>query len=78
MVLTMDKHPDSLPKAEGIIGDKGTSDLSHPSSLPLPQNMVLKAIGVHCPWCLHYHLGWTAQMDPDIPDEVEGIEKKCI
>ena len=74
----MNKHPNGLLEAKGIIGDEGTSDLSHPSSLPLPQTVVLKVIGVHCPWHLQCHLSWTAQMDPDIPDEAEGIEKKCI
>ena len=61
-----------------IIGDEGTSNLSHPSSLPLPQIMVLKVIGVHCPWHLQCHPGQTAQMDPDVPDKAGGIEKKCI
>ena len=78
MVLTMNEHPNGLLEAEGIIGDKGTSDLGHPSSLPLPQTVVSKVIGVHCPQHLQYHLGQTAQMDPDIPDEAEGIKKKCV
>ena len=78
MVLMMNEHLDSLVEAEGIIGDEGTSNISHPSSLPLPQTVVLKAIGVHCPWCLQCHLGQTAPMDLDVPDEAEGIEKKCI
>ena len=77
-VLMMNEHPDGLLEAEGIIGDEGTSDLSHPSSLSLPQTMVSRAIGVHCPWHLQCHLSQTAQMDPDVADEVEGIEKKCI
>ena len=74
-VLMMNKHPDGLLEANGIIGDKGTSDLGHPGSLPLPQTVVSKALGVHCPWHLQCHLGRTAQMDPD---EAEGIEKKCL
>ena len=78
MVLMMNEHPDGLLEAKGIIGDKGTSDLSHPSSLPLPQTVVLKVIGVHCPWHLQCHLSWTTQMNPDVPDEAEGIEKKCM
>ena len=69
MVLTMNEHPNDLLEAEGIIGDEGTSNLSHPCSLPLPQTVVLK---------LQCHLSWTAQMDPDIPDGAEGIEKKCV
>ena len=78
MVLTMNEHPDDLPKAEGIIGDEGTSNLSHPGSLPLPQTMVLKVIGVHCPWHLQSHPSWTVQMDPDVQDKAGGIKKKCI
>ena len=78
MVLMMNKNPNGLLEAKDIIGGGGTSDLSHPASLPLPQTMVSKVIGVHCPWHLQYHLGQTAQMDPDTPDEAEGIEKKCM
>ena len=78
MVLMVNEHPNSLPKAEGIIGDEGTSNLGHPGSLPLPQSMVSKAIGVHCPWHLQCHPVQTPQMDPDILDESGGIEKKCI
>ena len=78
MVLTMNEYPNGLLEAEDIIGDKGTSNLGHPSSLPLPQTMVLKVIGVHCPWHLQYHLGQTTHMDPNVPDEAEDIKKKCI
>ena len=74
----MNEHPNGLLEAEGVIGDEGTSDLGHPGSLPLPQTMVLKAIGVHCPRHLQCHLGWTAQTDPDVADEAEGMEKECI
>ena len=74
----MNEHPNGLLEAEGIIGDEGTSDLGHPGSLPLPQTVVLKVTGVHCPWHLQCHLGRTAQMDPDIPDKAEGIKRKCI
>ena len=76
MVLMTNEHPNSLPEAVGIIGDKGTSNLGNPSSLPLPQTMVLKVIGVHCPRHLQYHPGRTAQTDPDILDEAGGTEKK--
>ena len=62
-----EQTPHSLPKAEGIIGDEGTSDLGPPSSLPLPQTVVLKVIGVHCPQHLQCHPSWTTQIDPDIP-----------
>ena len=70
--------PNSLPEAIGVIGDEGTSDLSDLSSLPLPPTVVLKAIGVHCPWCLQCHPGQTTQIVPDILDEAGGTKKKCI
>ena len=76
MVLMTIKHSDSLPKAEGIIGDEETSNLGHCSSLPLPHTVVSKVIGVHCLWCLQCHPGQTAQTDPDILDEIGGTEKK--
>ena len=78
MVLTTNDHPNGLLEAEGIIGDKGTSDLGHPSFLPLLQTMVSKAIEVQYPQHLRCHLGQTVQMGPDILHEVGGIEKKCI
>ena len=77
-VLMTNEHPDGLPGTEGIIGDKGTSDLSHPGSLPLPQTMVLKVIGVHCPRCLQSYPGQTTQMGPDILAEAGGTKKKCV
>ena len=78
MALKMNEHPNDLLEAKGIIGDEGTSDLSHPSFLPLPQTMVLKAIEVHYPWHLQCYPGQTAQTDPDTLDKVGGIEKKCV
>ena len=76
MVLMTSKHLDGLPKAEGIIADGGTSNLSHPGSLPLPQTMVLKVIEVHCQQHLQCHPSLTVQMDPDILDKVGGTERK--
>ena len=76
MVLITNKHPDSLPEARGITGDGGTSDLSHPGSLPLPQTVVLKVIGVHCQQHIPCHPDLTTQMDPDVLDEVGDTEKK--
>ena len=77
MVLMMDEHPNGLPKATGVKGDKGTSNLSHPSFLPLPQTVVSKVIEVQYPWHLQYHPGWTTQKGPDILDKAGGIKKKC-
>ena len=76
MDLMTNEHPDSLLEAGGATGDGGTSDLSHPGSLPLPQTMVLKVIGVHCQWYFQCHPSLTAQKDPDILDEIGGTKKK--
>ena len=76
MVLITNEHPNSLLKAEGIIGDGGTSNLGHPGSLPLHQTMVSKVIGVHCQWHLQCHPDLTIYADPDILDEVGDTEKK--
>ena len=77
-VLTMNDHPNGLQEAKGIIGDKGTNNLGHLSFLPLPWTVVLKVIEVQYPWHLRCHLNWTVQTGPDVLDEVEGIERKCI
>ena len=77
-VLMMNNRPDSLREAKGIIGDKGTNDLSHLGFLPLPQTVVSKVIEVQYPWRLRCHLIWTIQMGPDVLDEVGGIERKYI
>ena len=42
-VLMMNEHPDGLLEAKGVIGDEGTSDLSHPSFLPLPPDHGFKS-----------------------------------
>ena len=78
MVLMTNEHSDGLPKAKGVIGDGGTSNLCHLGSLPLPQTVVSKVIEVHCPWHLQCHLGQTAQMDLDILDKIGGTETKSI
>ena len=70
--------PQQPSRGQGIIGDRETSDLSHPGSPSLPQTMALKVIEVHYPWHLQYHPSQIAQMDPDILDEAGGIKKKHI
>ena len=77
-VLMMNEPLNSHLEAKGIIGDEGTSDCSHISSLLLPQTVVLKVIEAHCPWHLQCHPGRTTQMDLNAPDEGGGIEKKCV
>ena len=77
-VLMKDKPLNGLPKAEGIIGDGETSDLSHPGSPPLLQTMALKVIEVQCPQHLQCHLNWTAWMGPDVLDMEGGTEKRHV
>ena len=78
MDLMKEEPLDGLPQAEGIIGDRETSDLSHPGSPPLLQTMALKVIEAQYPWCLQYHPSQITRMDPDVPDEAGGIKKKHI
>ena len=54
-VLMKDEPLNGLPKAEGVIGDGETSNLSHPGSPPLLQTMALKVIEVQYPRHLQYH-----------------------
>ena len=77
MVLMMDGPLDSLPKAEGIIGEE-TRDHSHLGFHPLPRTGVSRVIEVHYPWCLQYCPGQIAQMDLDVLDRAGGIEKKPV
>ena len=78
MVLTEDKPLDCLPEAGGIIGDGETSNLGHPGSPPLLQTMASKVIEAQYPLHLQYYPGQITQTDPDILDEVGGIERKHI
>ena len=78
VVQMMNEQPNSLQEAQGIIGHEGTNDLSHLGFLPLHQTVVSKVIEVQYPWHLRCHLDQTIQMGPDILDEIEGIERKCI
>ena len=70
--------PRWLPKAEGVIGDGETSDLSHLGSPPLLQTVALKVIEAQYPWRLQYHPVQIAWMDPDVLDKARGIEKRHI
>ena len=73
-----DKPLDGLPKAEGIIGDGETSDLSHLSSPPLLQTVASKVIEAQYPQHVQYHPIQIARMDPDILEEAGGIKKRHV
>ena len=78
MVLKTNNPTSSLLKAEGVTGDGGTNDPSHPGTHLFLQTVVSKVIGVCCPRHLQCHPGLTVWMDPDAQDEIGGIEKKYI
>ena len=76
VVPTTYHHPISPLEARNIIDIRETKDPNHLSSLHLPQTVGLRATEVcyqQLPLC---HPGLTSQMDQDIPDEVDDIERK--
>ena len=76
VVLTIQDHLASPLEAENAIGDGETRGLNHLGFLHLPQTVVSRVIGVHYQQCLQCHPDLTAQMDQDIPDEVDDTEEK--
>ena len=78
MVLMEDKPLDGLPEAEGIIGDRETSNLGHLGSSPLLQTMASKVIEAQYPWHLQYHPSQITRMDPDVLDEAGGIRTRHV
>ena len=76
VVLTTHHHPVGPPEAGNIIGDRETKGLNHLSSLHLPQTMGSRATGVHYWQCPRCHPDLTSQMDQEVPNEVDNIEKK--
>ena len=78
VVPIINHHPVDPQEAENVIDIRETKGLNHLSSPHLPQTVGLRATGVHYQWLLLCHLGLTSQMDPDIPEEVDGIEKKKL
>ena len=75
-VLTVNHHPISPQEAENVLDVLETKGLHHIGSPHLPQTMGSRVTGVHYQWLPHCHLGLTGQMDPDVPDKVDGIERK--
>ena len=76
VVLTTHHHPISPLEAENIIGIGEIKGLNHLSSLHLLQAMGSRVTRDHYQWLPQCCLGQTSQTDPDIPDEVDGIERK--
>ena len=76
VVLIVNHHPIGPQEAENIIDVRETRGLNHLSSLHLPQTVALRVTGIHYQWLPWCHLGLTGQTDPNIPEEVDGIERK--
>ena len=68
----------AFTEAEGIIGDRETSDLGQLGSPPLLQTVALKVIEAQYPWCLQYHPVQITQMGLDALEGEGGIEKRPI
>ena len=76
VVLIINHHLISSQEASNIIDVGETKGLNHLSSPHLPWTMGLRATGVYYQWLPQCCLGLTGQTDPDIPEEVDGIERK--
>ena len=73
--LTISHHHIGPPVAKITIDVGETKGLSHLSSLHLPQIMGLRVTGVHYLQLPQCHLGLTGQMDPNVPEDVDGTER---
>ena len=76
-IATTHHHPVGPLRAKNIIGIGETRGLDHLGSLHLPQIVGLRMTGV-CYWLPQFHPGLTGQMDQDVPEEVDSIEKKGL
>ena len=76
LVLIINCYPISPQEAENVIDVGETKGLNHLGSPHLPQTVGSRVTGVHCQWLPQCHLGLTGQTDPDVPEEVDGMERK--
>ena len=75
VVLIINCHLLGPQEAENVTDVRETKGL-HPLSSPhLSQTVGLRVTGVHYQWLPRCHLGLTGQMDPNAPEEVDGIER---
>ena len=76
MVVPIANHQLVSPQeAESITDVRETKGLHFLGSPHLPQTVGLRASGVHYQQLPQCHLGLTGQMDPNVPEEVDGIER---
>ena len=71
-------HPNSPQEVKNVIDVGEIKGLNHLSSLHLPHTVGLRATGVYYQWLPQCCLGLTGQMDPNIPEEVDGIKRKDL
>ena len=76
VVPIINHHLVSPQEAENVTDIGETKGLHHLGSPHVPQTAGLRATGVHYLQLLQCHLGLTGQMDPNIPEEVDSIERK--
>ena len=76
VVPTINRYPIDPQEAENIIDVGETKGLNHLIFPHLPQTMGLRVTGVCYQLLPQCHLELTGQMDPDVPEEVDGIERK--
>ena len=76
VVLIINCHLVNPQEAENIIDIRDTKGLTHLGCLHLPQIVGSRVTGVHYCWLPQCCLGLTGQMDPDVPEEVDSIERK--
>ena len=75
VVLIINHHLISPQEAENITDIREIKGLHHLSSPHLPQTMGSSVMGIHYQQLPRCHLGLTGQMDPNVPEEVDGIER---
>ena len=76
MVVPMVNYHLIGPQEAKNITDVGETKGPHYLSSPhLSQTVGSRVTRVHCQWLLQCHLGLTGWTDPDIPEEVDSIER---
>ena len=76
VVLIVKHHLIDPQEAKNIIHTGDTKGLNHLSSPHLHQTMGSRVTRVHYQWLPQCNLGLRGQTDPNVPEEVDGIERK--
>ena len=75
VVQIINHHLVSPREAENITDAGEIKGLHHLGSPHLPQTIGLRVTRVHYQWLPQCHLGLTGWTDPNIPEEVDSIER---